>query len=425
MNITERLALKNRLIRESGLSADEWHARAAMEARSEGLELNQWIALGKNVSPDKELSSSKIFTDGNTTASAEVAASAETDSVTKDTKLSTPGDVSTASAEGASTEATGDTVMSADTGQSEGEQPSGATTPEGSTTGLSAETTINPDLSDHSAESNPPAVVDESAADAVSAERVSESSTIAGKTKEEGEAPRQEEPIPESVKAVESAPISHSSHDGNPQQAAPQSVNSGGYTDRTLEVIGKGKGGPIITEKSDFALPSATSATQGLLNKVAAATAQDDAEAASGDAYAEFIENHVSKLCQQSRVTNIDISSFGIRAQSLKFKNLQILTYGKHKFLGVPFSAKEEEALVFRLGLYCQQSPKDKLVIQAVTEVRDTSGFTFYSLLFTDQIIQKFVNATNFTVYINSDDPDVSKLVVVVEKCPNKNSILG
>lgn len=134
------------------------------------------------------------------------------------------------------------------------------------------------------------------------------------------------------------------------------------------------------------------------------------------DSYAELIENMVSTQCQLSGVKNLDLTTFGLRAQVLSFPNLTVMEYGVHKFLGAPFTEEEENLIIHRLGLYVAQSEKTKIVVRAVQEVKDTRGMSFYSLLFNEEIAQKFANMFNYTVHANLREPDVSKLVLVIQK---------
>lgn len=135
-----------------------------------------------------------------------------------------------------------------------------------------------------------------------------------------------------------------------------------------------------------------------------------------GESYAELVENMVSTQCQLSGVKNLDLTTFGIRAQVLSFPNLSILTYGIHKFLGAPFTEDEENMIIHRLGLHVAQSKKEKVVVRAVQEVKDGRGMSFFSLLFTDSIAQKFANMFNYTVHANLNEADISKLVLVIQK---------
>jgi hypothetical protein len=419
MNLAERVAMKNKLIAESGLDAKEWQARATIAARSENLEFNDWLALGKNVPLDVTLGTTSIFTDGASTAQEETTATSVVEGdevVTEDNKLSTQEHIEETATESA--------------------EEDKKLLPEVQEEPVSAEANASiaeEAIEEESTESESKEIVDQASSLRVAAAEAAVASEPA-----ERKQPEQESASSEAVKEQEvadvptpkdeqqTATLTSEAKAAEEIEKAAEEIMAVDTTDRTLEVIGKEKGGPAITEATNPVVGSGDVATQALFSKVAAATSQVGEETeASGDTYAEFIENHVSKLCQQARVSNIDLTSFGIRARSLNFKNLKILSYGKHKFLGLPLNAKQEEALVFRLGLYCQQSPKEKLVIEAVSEVKDSTGFTFYSLLYTDSVVQKFVNATNFTVYINANDPDVSKLVMVVEKCSTKNSILS
>ncbi|MFF2798231.1 hypothetical protein, partial [Lysinibacillus xylanilyticus] len=124
----------------------------------------------------------------------------------------------------------------------------------------------------------------------------------------------------------------------------------------------------------------------------------DSSPAEVNGSYAELVENMISRQCQLSGVTNLDLTSFGVRSQSLEFPNLTVLTYGIHKFLGRPFTKEEEDAIVHILGLYVAQSEKDEVTVSAVKEVRDSSGMSFYSLMFNDEIAQKFANVFKHTV---------------------------
>lgn len=134
------------------------------------------------------------------------------------------------------------------------------------------------------------------------------------------------------------------------------------------------------------------------------------------DSYAELVENMVSAQCQLSGVKNLDLTTFGIRAQVLSFPTLSVLTYGVHKFLGAPFTEEEENMIIHRLGLHVAQSNKKEIVVRAVQEVKDARGMSFYSLLFTDSIAQKFANMFNYTVHANLNESDISKLVLVIQK---------
>lgn len=136
----------------------------------------------------------------------------------------------------------------------------------------------------------------------------------------------------------------------------------------------------------------------------------------TADSYAELVENMVSAQCQLSGVKNLDLTTFGIRAQVLSFPNLSVLTYGVHKFLGAPFTEEEENMIIHRLGLHVAQSNKKEIVVRAVQEVKDARGMIFYSLLFTDSIAQKFANMFNYTVHANLNESDISKLVLVIQK---------
>lgn len=134
------------------------------------------------------------------------------------------------------------------------------------------------------------------------------------------------------------------------------------------------------------------------------------------DSYAELVENMVSRQCQLSGVKNLDLTTFGLRAQVLNFPTLTVLTYGQHKFLGAPFTDREEDLIVHRLGLYVAQSDKNEIVVSAVKEIKDERGMSFYSLLFNDKIAQKFADMFNYTVRANMNEADVSKLVLVIQK---------
>lgn len=135
-----------------------------------------------------------------------------------------------------------------------------------------------------------------------------------------------------------------------------------------------------------------------------------------GDSYAELVENLISSQCQMSGVKNLDLTTFGLRAQVLSFPNLTVIEYGTHKFLGAPFTEEEENMIIHRLGLHVAQSDKDKIVVRAVQEVQDSRGMSFYSLLFNDRIAQRFADMFNYTVHANLREPDVSKLVLVIQK---------
>lgn len=134
------------------------------------------------------------------------------------------------------------------------------------------------------------------------------------------------------------------------------------------------------------------------------------------DSYAELVENMVSSQCQLSGVKNLDLTTFGLRAQVLKFPNLSVMEYGIHKFLGAPFTDKEKDLIVHKLGLHVALSEKEQVIISAVQEVKDTRGMSFYSLMFSEEIAQKFADMFNYTVKININEPDVSKLLLVVNK---------
>lgn len=136
----------------------------------------------------------------------------------------------------------------------------------------------------------------------------------------------------------------------------------------------------------------------------------------SNSSYAELVESMVSQQCQLSGVKNLDLTTFGLRAQVLDFPNLSVMTYGKHKFLGAPFTEEEEDLIVHRLALHVAQSEKKRIVIRAVQEVKDERGMSFFSLLFDDKIAQKFVNMFNYTVHANMNEADISKLVLVIQK---------
>ena len=134
------------------------------------------------------------------------------------------------------------------------------------------------------------------------------------------------------------------------------------------------------------------------------------------DSYAEMVENMVSTQCQLSGVKNLDLTTFGVRAQVIKFPNLSVLEYGKHKFLGAPFTEEEENSIMHKIALHVATSNKETIVIRAVQEVRDSHGLVFHSLLFNDSIAKKFVNMFNYAVYTNPNEADVSKLVLVIKK---------
>ena len=138
--------------------------------------------------------------------------------------------------------------------------------------------------------------------------------------------------------------------------------------------------------------------------------------APGNESYAELVENMVATQCQLSGVKNLDLTTFGIRAQVLNFPNLSVLTYGRHKFLGAPFTEEEENMIIHRLGLHVAQSPKEKIVVRAVQEIRGNGGMSYYSLLFTDSIAQKFANMFNYVVHANLNESDISKLVLVIQK---------
>lgn len=143
----------------------------------------------------------------------------------------------------------------------------------------------------------------------------------------------------------------------------------------------------------------------------------DSAVATPGnESYAELVENMVATQCQLSGVKNLDLTTFGIRAQVLNFPNLSILTYGRHKFLGAPFTEEEENMIIHRLGLHVAQSEKSRIVVRAVQEIHGSGGMSYYSLLFTDSIAQKFANMFNYVVHANLNESDISKLVLVIQK---------
>lgn len=158
---------------------------------------------------------------------------------------------------------------------------------------------------------------------------------------------------------------------------------------------------PSLADTSVFQNLTATSASTGI---------------DGGDSYAELVENLISSQCQMSGVKNLDLTTFGLRAQVLKFPNLTVMEYGVHKFLGAPFTEDEENMIIHRLGLHVAQSNKDKIVVSAVQEVKDTRGMSFYSLLFNDRIAQRFADMFNYTVHANMKESDVSKLVLVIQK---------
>lgn len=398
MNLIERVALKNRLISESGLTQSEWQAAAIMEANAAGIELNAWIELGQNVS-DKLITTTAIFTEAEPTSSEEDSAESTKEEPTLVEQVLKVFDLAEETDLAAKTE---ETIL-----DEEKELPvtESVTEPDQaeSLRKVAAQTTAASDteVSDtESAKDIKTEVLEESTV----VKKNSEIEVVTVLTKEPNLSPK---PVPANV-----------------DKALP--VEKVAITaDNTKAVLGK-EDGPAITESSEFASSYSDLAVEKLFKKVDADVKATDASPnSSGDAYAEFIENHVSKLCQTHRVSNLDITSFGIRAQSINFKQLKLLAYGKHKFLGAELTPKEEEAIVFRLGLYCQQNDKEKIAIKAVSEVKDSTGFVFYTLLFTESVIQKLANATDFTIYINGNESDVSKLMVVVEKCSNKNSILG
>ena len=135
-----------------------------------------------------------------------------------------------------------------------------------------------------------------------------------------------------------------------------------------------------------------------------------------GDTFAELVESMVSTQCELSGVKNLDLTTFGIRAQVINYPNLSVIEYGAHKFLGAAFTQDEEDLILHRLGVYIAQNPKKKIVIRAVQEIKDGRGMSFYSLLFTDRIAQRFADMFNYIVHANLNEPDVSKLVLVIEK---------
>ena len=90
-----------------------------------------------------------------------------------------------------------------------------------------------------------------------------------------------------------------------------------------------------------------------VFQKISASTNQ---ETPVIDSYAEMVENMVSTQCQLSGVKNLDLTTFGVRAQVIKFPNLSVLEYGKHKFLGAPFTEEEENSITrsyYQQGNHC------------------------------------------------------------------------
>lgn len=158
---------------------------------------------------------------------------------------------------------------------------------------------------------------------------------------------------------------------------------------------------PTLADSSAFQKLTASSETTGLNGS---------------DSYAELVESMVSQQCQMSGVKNLDLTTFGLRAQVLNFPNLSVMKYGVHKFLGAPFTEEEENLIIHRLGLHVAQSGKSRIVVRAVQEVKDGRGMSFYSLLFNDDIAQRFANMFNYTVHANINEADVSKLVLVIQK---------
>lgn len=131
--------------------------------------------------------------------------------------------------------------------------------------------------------------------------------------------------------------------------------------------------------------------------------------------YAEFIENHASGVCQKIKRKNISLSAYGPNVEKLEFKQLSLMEFGKHHFLGSKVSEKEEDALAMNLSMYCQQSTKQELVIALTVETIE-EPFAYCSLLYPLSTIKKFVNATQYDVRVNFDVDNPKDLVMVVKK---------
>lgn len=142
----------------------------------------------------------------------------------------------------------------------------------------------------------------------------------------------------------------------------------------------------------------------------------ENAQPQSNDSFAEMIETMVSQQCQVSGVKNLDLVSFGIRAKTLTFKMLSVMEFGKHRFLGAPFTQEEEDIIIHRLALHVAQSDKERIVIAAVKPIDSGNNLLMYSLQFTDSIAQRFADMFDYKVYINKHEADVSKLVMIVDK---------
>lgn len=152
------------------------------------------------------------------------------------------------------------------------------------------------------------------------------------------------------------------------------------------------------------------------LNNLATPTgATGSQDVTTSTAYSEAIEGFVTTACQLNNVRNVDLATYGLMAVNASYNNLDVLTFGDHKFLGVPYTEKEESLILVKLATFIDQSNEVRNVIRAVQKLNNSSVES-YTLLYTEEMIQRFVDTFGYTVQVNYTSPTVSDLCIVVEK---------
>lgn len=179
---------------------------------------------------------------------------------------------------------------------------------------------------------------------------------------------------------------------------------------------------PIKEEASRESVMSAFgSTTQPTINDTLNADAFKTVKATVGvsptaDSYAEMIEGIVVKQCELSGVTNLDLTTFGLRAQALTFRTLDVMEYGIHKFLGKAFTEEQRRIILHRIALAVANSKENPVVLKAAVPVRDEDGLVYHSLQFDQRIAEEFATLFEHEVKINPNEVDISKLVMLVYK---------
>lgn len=137
--------------------------------------------------------------------------------------------------------------------------------------------------------------------------------------------------------------------------------------------------------------------------------------AVASSSYAEAIEGFVTVACQTNNVRNVELSTYGLMALNADYQTLEVLKFGEHKFLGVSYTEQEESIILVRIATHVEKTSDKKVVIKAVQKLSN-SPVESYTLLITEEMVQKFADTFGYTVKVNLKTTDAKDLCIVVEK---------